>query len=258
MRLSRLRRCRAALLALAASLLCGALPARAAMIAELSDHTISIRTDFQGENILLFGTTGTPLLPSDNLVATIKGPQEAVIVREKIRTGPVWHNAGFVRFEGIYSFFQIYTARPLDPALSASVLGVQDLRLETLPLPVSVAELGPQQTLPAFAAALRQHKATEGLYTQTNGVMTVIDSLFWTTLRIPRNVPTGRYIVDVFLIRDGQVAGAIRLPLDVFKDGVGAEIFLFAHRQPLLYGIFGVVLAAGTGLLVSWIFRKIA
>jgi uncharacterized protein (TIGR02186 family) len=240
-----------------AGLLALASPARAMMIAELSDHTISIRTDFQGEDILLFGTTGTPLLPGDNLVVTIKGPQQSVIMREKIRTGPIWHNAGFARFENIYSFFQLYTARPLDPAVSASVLGLHELALDALPLPVSVAELGPGQQIATFTAALRQHKAAEGLYTATDNVMTVIDSLFWTTLKIPRNVPTGRYIVDVFLIRDGQVTGAIRLPLDVFKDGIGAEIFLFAHRQPLLYGIFGVVLAAGTGLLVSWAFRKL-
>lgn len=240
-----------------AGLLALASPAQAMMIAELSDHTISIRTDFQGEDILLFGTTGTPLLPGDNLVVTIKGPQQSVIMREKIRTGPIWHNAGFARFENIYSFFQLYTARPLDPAVSTSVLGLHELTLDTLPLPVSVAALGPGQQIETFTAALRQHKASEGLYTATDSVMTVIDSLFWTTLKIPRNVPTGRYIVDVFMIRDGQVTGAIRLPLDVFKDGIGAEIFLFAHRQPLLYGIFGVVLAAGTGLLVSWVFRKL-
>lgn len=230
---------------------------QAMMIAELSDHTISIRTDFQGEDILLFGTTGTPLLPGDTIVATIKGPQQSVVLRQKVRTGPIWHNAGFARFENIYSFFQMYTARPLDPAVPASLLGLHDLAIEALPLPVSVAALEPGQSIGAFAAALRQHKVEDGLYTVTDGVMTVIDSLFWTTLRIPRNVPTGRYIVDVFLIRDGQVSGAIRLPLDVFKDGIGAEIFLFAHRQPLLYGLFGVALAAGTGLLASWIFRKL-
>jgi uncharacterized protein (TIGR02186 family) len=244
--------------ALGAAVLLAARPAQAAMmIAELSDHTISIRTDFQGEDILLFGTTGTPLLPSDNLVVTIKGPQHAVIVREKVRSGPIWHNAGFARFEDIYSFFQLYTAKPLDPGLAASVLGVHELSLAELPLPVSVADLGPGQTLDRFRAALRIRKATDGLYAETTNAMTVVDSLFWTTLKIPRNVPTGRYIVDVFLIREGQVTGAIRLPLDVFKDGIGAEIFLFAHKQPLLYGIFGVVLAAGTGLLVSWAFRKL-
>ena len=250
----RLRRC---LLLAGGLLLALAQPVQATMIAELSDHTVSIRTDFQGEDILLFGTTGTPLLPGDNLVATIKGPQQSVVIREKVRTGPVWHNAGFARFENIYSFFQIYTAQPLDPTVSASVLGVHELTLADLPLPVSVAALEPGQDIKRFAAALRHYKAQNGLYTATDNVMTVVDSLFWTTLRIPRNVPTGRYTVDVFLIREGQVTEAIRLPLDVFKDGVGAEIFLFAHRQPLLYGLFGVVLAAGTGLFAGWVFRKL-
>jgi uncharacterized protein (TIGR02186 family) len=255
---NRLNLCRiiALLLLLTGTGLVPLVSAQASIIAELSDHTVSIRTDFQGEDILLFGTTGTPLLPGDNLVATIKGPQHDVILRQKVRTGPLWHNQGFVRFANIYSFFQIYTARPLDPALSAS-LGLHDLSLDALPLSVSVSALDQGQQVRDFRTALQRYQAAEGLYTTSDSVITVIDSLFWATLRIPRNVPTGRYIVDVFVIRDGQIAGAIRLPLDVFKDGVGAEIFLFAHRQPLLYGIVGVVVAAGAGLLASWVFRRV-
>lgn len=231
-------------------------PAQAALIAELSDHTVSIKTDFRGENILLFGTTGQPLQPGDNIVVTIKGPQQAVLLRHKAKTGPVWHNSGAVRFDNAWSFYQFYSARPLAGSVPPDLRMRQEIGTMTLPLPITMADIGHHESLATYQEMLRQKKREAGLYVDNPNSLTVLDSLFWVNLSIPVNVPVGRYIVDVFLARNGEIDSALRLPLDVFKDGAGAEMALFAGRHPLVYGVAGVILAVAAGWGASLLFRK--
>ncbi|MEQ9449150.1 MAG: TIGR02186 family protein, partial [Rhodospirillaceae bacterium] len=73
----------------------------------------------------------------------------------------------------------------------------------------------------------------------------------------PDHVPTGTYLVEVYLFRNGQVASAEIVPLNISKIGVGAEIFDFAHNLPPLYGLVAGVLAVAAGWAASAAFRRI-
>ncbi len=81
--------------------------------------------------------------------------------------------------------------------------------------------------------------------------------LFRADFQFPANVPTGSYLVEVLLIRDGQIAGAQTTPLVVSKIGVGADIFEFAHRHSAAYGIIAIVIALLAGWAAHLVFRKV-
>ncbi|MGZ8996701.1 MAG: TIGR02186 family protein, partial [Rhodospirillales bacterium] len=80
--------------------------------------------------------------------------------------------------------------------------------------------------------------------------------LFRTDLWFPANAPVGRYVVQVFLIRDGEVASAEITPLIVSKVGFEASVYNFAQRYSLAYGVLAILIAAGAGWAANAIFRK--
>jgi len=69
-------------------------------------------------------------------------------------------------------------------------------------------------------------------------------------------VPTGTYLVAVFLIRDKDVVSGQTTPLVVSKVGIDADVFGFAVRQPGLYGAVAVLTAVVAGWLASLPFRS--
>ena len=70
------------------------------------------------------------------------------------------------------------------------------------------------------------------------------------------NVPTGTYSVEIFLLRKGEVVAAQTTPLVVSKIGVDAQVFNFADRQALAYGLIAVLIAVMAGWLASLPFRS--
>jgi uncharacterized protein (TIGR02186 family) len=82
------------------------------------------------------------------------------------------------------------------------------------------------------------------------------ERLFRTTIEFPSNVPTGTYLVQVFLVRDKDVVSGQTTPLVVSKVGLDADVFGFAGRQPVLYGAIAVLTAMVAGWLASLPFRS--
>lgn len=66
----------------------------------------------------------------------------------------------------------------------------------------------------------------------------------------------GDCVVQVFLIRDGEVASAEITPLVVSKVGFEAGVYNFAQRYSLAYGVLAILIAAVAGWATSAIFRK--
>jgi uncharacterized protein (TIGR02186 family) len=82
------------------------------------------------------------------------------------------------------------------------------------------------------------------------------DRLFRTTLVFPANIPTGTYLVEVFLVRDKDVVGGQTTPLVVSKVGVDAAVFDFAHSNAFAYGAIAVAMAVVAGWIASLPFRN--
>ena len=64
-------------------------------------------------------------------------------------------------------------------------------------------------------------------------------------------MPTGTYLVEVFLVRDKDIVSGQTTPLVVSKVGVDAAVFEFSTRQPGFYGVIAVLTAVVAGWLAS-------
>ncbi len=228
-------------------------PARAEpLVADLSVHRVAITTGFAGAKVLLFGAVEEP----GDVVVIVKGPAERLSMHRKSRIGGIWINTATMTFEEVPSFYAIASSRPLEEIVSESVLARNEMGVERLKLKLPRAKASPNLAQ-EWRQALIRNKQRDNLYiTGAEKVVFLGERLFRTELTFPDNVPTGTYLVTVYLIKDRKVERAQTTPLKVEKSGVEADIFDFAHQQSALYGIIAIFVALMAGWLAHVIFRK--
>jgi uncharacterized protein (TIGR02186 family) len=221
------------------------------LVADLSDHLIAITTGFTGAQVLLFGATDGP----GDVVVVVRGPTGRAIVRRKDRIFGIWLNNASRDFAEVPNFYAVASSRPLDQLLPQAAAEKYNIGLDNLPIhPIS--DVGSTATADMLKA-LNRIKIEEALYQPAAGrVVFLGERLFRVDFHFPANVPTGSYLVEVLLIRDGVIASAQTTPLVVSKTGVGADIFEFAHRHSAAYGIICIVIALLAGWAAHLAFRR--
>ncbi|MBX7199616.1 MAG: TIGR02186 family protein [Rhodospirillaceae bacterium] len=223
------------------------------LVADLSSHLVAITTGFSGTDVLLFGATDGP----GDIAVVVRGPAENEVIRRKGRKGPMWVNTDEVTFRDAPSYYRVASSRPLDEfapqtLLSRYQIGIDNLRIGTL----ADTALKPEEVAD-FRKAFVRLKTEASLYDQGLGAVNFMSNrLFRTELHFPSNVPTGTYLVEVYLFRDGDVTSAEIVPLNISQIGMSADIFDFAHNLAPLYGIVSILLAASAGWMANVAFRR--
>jgi len=230
----------------------GVAPAHgAAVLADLSSHIIAIGGAFTGDSVVLFGSTDGP----GDIIAVVRGPERNMTVWRKGKVAGIWVNAESLTFNNLPAFYAVVASRPVEQLIQPSVaalykIGTPYLKYETAP-PAS-----PERAR-MFSDALIKEQRQAGLFVADIGKVTFLgERLFRATLSFPENVPTGTYLVQVFLIRDGDVVSGQTTPLVVSKVGLDAEISDFAIRQSAAYGAIAIAVALAAGWLASLPFRR--
>lgn len=233
------------------------MPARAQdvpLVADLSNHLVAITTGFTGTDVLLFGATDGP----GDIAVVVRGPAKDDVVREKRRFGPIWANSDSVTFRDVPSYYRVASSRPLEEFAPETLLSRYQIGLNAIRIIDANANATPGSAAESRKALLRL-KTESNLYDQGLGAVTQMSNrLFRTELHFPANVPTGTYLVEVYLFREGQIASAEIVPLVISKVGVGAEIYDFAHgRFAFFYGLISVLLALAAGWTAGAVFRRV-
>ena len=224
-----------------------------ALVADLSDHLIAITTGFTGADVVLFGAVED----AGDVVVVVRGPDQDAILREKVRRAGIWISAEVARFDNVPSFYHVASSRPLEDVTTPSVRARHEIGLDALSLEPAAPDDMTEEALADYQKGVISQKQEEGNYSLLPGTVSFIGGgLFRTRLTFPENVPTGRYHVSVYFLQEGEVVGAQTTPLMVNKVGVGAEIFLFAHDNPPVYGLLAIIVAIMAGWLSSLPFRK--
>jgi uncharacterized protein (TIGR02186 family) len=240
-------------LVLLAALACTGGPARAdGVVADLSSHLIAITTGFSGASVVLFGATEG----RGDIITVVRGPEREMTVWRKGKVAGIWVNAEAVVFGNVPSFYAVAASRPVDEIIAPGPaalyrIGTGNLRLQTKS-PATPDEAA------RFGAALVAEQKREGLFAADPVKIAFLgERLFRTTIGFPANVPTGTYIVEVFLVRDRDVVSGQTTPLVVSKVGLDAAVSDFATRQSAAYGAIAVVTAIVAGWLASLPFRGV-
>ena len=260
-------RWQASLMLVAGLLAASLVPARAdVLITDLSKHQVSIRSNFTGTDILLFGAVESVIDQANDgpldVIAVVAGPERSVTVRRKSRIAGVWMNNESVTFDRLPAFYAVASTRPVDSIISQEALAIEQIGAPHLNFNIALAgaetaALASADGRSEFISALIRNKERQGLYQTLPGGVTFLGrTLFRATIDIPANVPVGLYTAKVFLVRDGKIVDAVSSPLYVDKIGIERLIFRLAMVEPLAYGLFAVGLAIFAGWLAAAVFRE--
>ncbi|MBL8661068.1 MAG: TIGR02186 family protein [Rhodospirillales bacterium] len=230
---------------------CSSSAQAAELVVDLARHLVAITTGFIGSDVLLFGATDG----DGDVVVVVRGPENTELVRRKGRRLGIWMNEEEMAFDGVPAYYAVASSRPLDEILEERVIsrhqiGSNNLRLRS-------PRGGGEVDVKEFREALIRNKQNAGLYSERpQPILFLGNRLFRTDLWFPANAPVGRYIVQVFLIRNGDVASAEITPLVVSKVGFEAGVYNFAQRYSLAYGVLAILIAAIAGWSASAVFRN--
>jgi len=235
-----------------------ALPLRAEeVVAGLSQTRVSITANFDGSEILIFGAVKREAPPPDagplQVVITVAGPSEPVLVRRKEKRFGIWLNTDTVEVDAAPSFYKVVTSTTFADALS----DVEDLR-NHVSVPRAIRSVGAPMTVNdslSFSDALIRIREKAGLYVVSEYSVRLIDeTLFDTQIALPANLTEGDYTARIFLTRDGEVVDLFETTIDVRKVGLERFLFSLAHEKPMIYGLLSLVVAMFAGWMASAVF----
>jgi uncharacterized protein (TIGR02186 family) len=226
------------------------------VVAGLSRDAISITTNFEGSEILIFGAVSRDAPPPADselhVIVTVEGPPRPVTVRRKDRRFGIWVNTDAIDVDAAPTFYAVATTAPLEEVLTAT----EDL-YERISIPTAIRAVGTgvgDQN--AFIEALVRIRTDATLYQLNEGSVTLRgDTLFDTAIRLPANLVEGDYRTRIFLTRNGEVVDMFSQDIEVRKVGLERWIYNLAHDRPLVYGILSLGIAIVAGWLASAAFR---
>lgn len=247
-------------MALAVSL-CAAGPALAeTLVASLSAPRVEISSNFAGAEISVFGVVERdsqtiPRRGGYQVVVTIAGPADEVVVRQRRRLAGIWISGNSQRFTDVPSFYSVQSTQALDE-IAPAILARQ-LRLGLLYVGHGGQARGSIGARESFREALVDIKRQQGLYIEQEGAVTFLTPRFFrTTASFPAAVPDGLYTVQVYLFADQAYLSSTSLDLVVAKSGFEQNMYVFAQDDSLLYGLAVVLIAVFTGWLGGMVFRR--
>jgi uncharacterized protein (TIGR02186 family) len=246
-------------LALLAAMLALGTPAGSeTVVAGLSQEAISITTNFDGSEILIFGAVRREAPPPGTdpmeVIVTVQGPSRPATVRRKDRRFGIWVNTDASEIDLAPTFYAVSTSGPLQEVLTQT----EDLRHRvSVPRAIRAVGTGIADQESFTEALIRIRSGTTAYQLNEGAVRFREQTLFDTGVRLPANLTEGDYLTRIFLTRGGEVVDVYEQAIPVRKVGLERMIYTLAHERPLAYGILSLVIAIAAGWLASAVFRYI-
>lgn len=253
-----------ALTAAAFALIAGATPAAAErLVSSLSSHHVLITPSFTGTELVLFGVVegdraSAPRRGGYEIVATVSGPRETIVVRRKERVLGIWVNADSRTFVQVPSYLAVLSTKPVDEIASVDVLRRLQIGLRRTLLP---QQIGPDTAdvvrEDPFRTSFLRLKQSRELYVEEPDAVTFITSaMYRANIPVPAAVPVGNYEVDLKLFADGALIARGGEAFEIRKFGFEQFLASSAVNHGVLYGFATAGMALLTGWIASVVFRR--
>ncbi|ANU08638.1 TIGR02186 family protein [Paraurantiacibacter namhicola] len=230
------------------------------LVPEISEHEVRVRQGFVGTELLLFGAIlepdGRRAGTNYDIVVVLKGPTQAIKLREKDRVAGIWVNAQSTDFQSAPSYFAVASSKPVGEIVDERTAAIYELGLEHLQLSPSGA-IDPEEQA-RFTAGLVDLRQRSGLYRNDPGGVTISEGvLYQARIPLPSNVVTGTYTAETFAITQGRVIASATTEVVVSKTGFEGRVFEFSQDWPFVYGAFAVLLSIMMGWMAGRVFRLV-
>jgi uncharacterized protein (TIGR02186 family) len=241
----------------ALTLIAVAAQAKEEIVLGLSSDQVSINTNFDGSEILIFGAVKRTTAIQDNpplqVIITVAGPSEPVTVRRKEKRFGIWVNIDAVDVDEAPSFYAIATSTLLGLSLSET----EDQR-HKVSIPQAIRSVGAPDNImdsETFTEALIRIKTASDQYQLNEGTVSLDEqTLFRTAIQLPAALTEGDYQTRIFLTRGGEVISKYETSIYVRKVGMERWLFTLSRENAFLYGLMSLAIAIFAGWGASAIF----
>ncbi|MEP5728412.1 MAG: TIGR02186 family protein [Sulfitobacter sp.] len=222
-----------------------------------SSDQVSINTNFDGSEILIFGAVKRqepiPDDPPLQVIVTVAGPSEPVTVRRKEKRFGIWINTDAVEVDSAPSFYAVSSST----SLAMSLTETEDQR-HRISIPRAIRSVGAPMNITdssSFTDALIRIKSRANQYQLNEGTVSVDEqTLFRTAIELPAALTEGDYDTHIYLTRGGQVVSKYETSIFVRKVGMERWLFTLSRENAFLYGLMSLAIAIAAGWSASAVF----
>lgn len=226
----------------------------------LSSDQVSINTNFDGSEILIFGAVKreepAPDEPRLQVIVTVAGPSEPVTVRRKEKRFGIWVNVDAIEVDHAPSFYAVSTSTLLGLSLSET----EDQR-HSVSIPRAIRSVGAPMNITdseSFSQALIRIKSASNQYQLNEGTVSVDEqTLFRTAIELPAALTEGDYKTRIFLTRGGDVVAKYETSIFVRKVGMERWLFRMSRENAFFYGLMSLAIAIAAGWGASAVFTAL-
>jgi len=232
------------------------------LITSLSNHRVLINSNYTGTSIAVFGAIERDAqtvarATAYDVVVTVRGPRQFLVVRERERLGPIWINQEQQKFPQAPAYLSVLTSRPIEEITSPQLRQRQKIGLQAV---INSPDFTNERGAGAdreFRAALYRLKAQEGLYLEDErGVTFLTPDIFRASIPLPATAPPGNYDVEVTLFADTVILASTVTHFELVKTGFEEQVGAVARDWSLFYGVATALIAIFFGWLANMIFRR--
>ncbi|MBQ4875529.1 MAG: TIGR02186 family protein [Rickettsiaceae bacterium H1] len=202
--------------------------------ADLTLRKIKINSDFKGVDVLIFGALDV----KGKLIIVVHGPKRSLAINKKEKKYGLWVNGKREKIDDVKQFYAITSTDELSKITNEE--GLNSIRISDL-------SFGENKEL---NEAFKQMKMNKKLYFESiKSVGLINDKLFRSNIKLPGNIPQGRYVIEILLFYNHRLFGIQTIPLLVSNVGIESFIFDMHYMHPIGYAIFAITIA----LFIGWI-----
>ncbi len=230
------------------------------VVTAASKNLIEIGLSYHGDQIHFFGVS--PVRDCDLIIRLTAEKSEEVKLSVKGRVGPFWMSVKQYDVTDAPFMYKIHSTKPIEQIVSPET--AQELELgyvavqKKMKLHLARGEAAPDDAAKVFKGLVKI-KEDANLYNiiaDPKRLEIAEGRLYKHYFRFPPAATEGRYVVESFAFKDGQLLGYGKDVIQIKKVGLEHWLTEVSQNQPVLFGIMAVLIALGAGLLVGMIFKK--
>ncbi|APZ44262.1 TIGR02186 family protein [Acidihalobacter ferrooxydans] len=206
-----------------------------ALVSDMTSDHVDISARYTGDSILLFGAMSTP----GQIIVKVRSPEQGIALEKKGQVGPFWLSQGKHNITGIPGLYYLLSSAPIDRILPAAARAANGLNLSdalagmtVTPTPATSTD---RQTL--IDAVLKLEQSRHYYVTDPRAVKIQASRLYSTSIKLPAQLPLGKYQVDIYLVHNGQVVATQHRTIEVNEVRVEHWISSVAANRPWLFGV---------------------
>jgi uncharacterized protein (TIGR02186 family) len=222
---------------------------------------VEIGSNFTGTTITVFGVIERDAafyvtVPEYQVAIVLLGPPQTVVARRKDRVVGIWANRAAETIVAAPSFYALGTSVRPEELSRPAILDRLTIGFDNIDLRYQGRAAIDDPGAAEFRDAFIRLKQRARLYDEAVGVEFIGDTIFRASIRLPANIPVGRYAVLGYLFAGETLIARAEETIAVTKTGFEQFMSAFAIDQSLVYGLLCVTLAIFVGWLGGVIFRR--